>query len=99
MATKTFKIGEYAKGGVITAEVGKTSITIIAKNWDFSTGSRRSSDQTNAKETHRINVGIQDAEAQRKLTMWLCEETTSYYADEIMKWVLSKTKLSKNLFW
>ena len=32
MATKTFKIGEYSKGGVITAETTKDEVTF---NKDF----------------------------------------------------------------
>ena len=31
MATKTFKIGEYCKGGVITVETTAKKVTIIAK--------------------------------------------------------------------
>jgi hypothetical protein len=53
MATKTFKIGEYAKGGIITVEITGKVIVVIGKEWDFSTGSRRSSDQSNAKEFTR----------------------------------------------
>jgi hypothetical protein len=37
-ASKTFKIGEYAKGGVITAEVQGKVVTIIGKEWDTSQG-------------------------------------------------------------
>jgi hypothetical protein len=99
MATKTFKIGEYSRGGVITVETTKTSVKIISKEWDFSAGSRRSSDQSNAKEWNRIEVGIQDAEAYRKLSDYLHDDTTSYYADQILKWIESKVKLSKTLFW
>ena len=31
MATKTWKIGEYCKGGVITIETTKTQFKVIAK--------------------------------------------------------------------
>ncbi len=99
MATKTFKIGEYASGGIITAETSKTSVTIINKEWDYSKGTNRSSDQSNAKELHRIEVGIQDAESERKLTNYLNDITTHYYSEQVMDWVRSKVKLSKNLFW
>ena len=50
MAKKTWKLGEYSKGGIITAEVKKDKITIIAKDWDTSTGYSRGSNQSNAKE-------------------------------------------------
>lgn len=99
MATKTWKLGEVARGGVITAETTKKSIILIAKEWDFSKGSRRSSDQSNAKELNRIEVSLTDSEAYRTCLEYLQDETTSYWADEIMKWVGSKVELPKSLFW
>ena len=98
MATKTFKIGEYARGGVITAIATKTKITVIAKDWDFSKGSHKGSDQSNAKELYRLEVSTNDSYAQRKLSDWLCEESTSYYSDEIMNWIKSKTTFNSNEF-
>jgi hypothetical protein len=38
MATKTWKIGEYAKGGIITVEARGKKVTVIGKEWDFTTG-------------------------------------------------------------
>ena len=103
MATKTFKIGEYAKNGVITAITSPNKVTIISKEWDFSAGSNKSSDQSKAKEAHRIEVSIDPEDnhgnAERELLDYLCEETTSYYADEILKWVKTKVKFPTNLFW
>ena len=92
-ATKTFKIGEYAKGGVITAEVNGKLITIIGKEWDYSKGSRKSSDQSNAKEFTRGTVLSNEQDAEWKLSNFLCDLTTSYYADEIIKWVKTKVKI------
>lgn len=94
MATKTFKIGEYAKGGIITVETTKTKVSVIGKEWDFSTGSRRSSDQTNAKEFTRLEVNPTDDKAKRTVLEFLQDLTTSYYADEILKWIETKVKLS-----
>ena len=94
MATKTFKIGEYAKGGIITVETTSKKVTIIGKEWDFSTGSRRSSDQTNAQEFTRIEVNPNADKAKRVALEFLQDLTTSYYADQIMKWIESKVKLS-----
>lgn len=99
MATKTFKIGEYSSGGVITVETTKTTVKVISKEWDFSTGSRRSSDQSNAKEWNRIEVSVDDINAERKLLEYLHEDTTSYYADQILNWVKSKVELQRSLFW
>jgi len=103
MATKTFKIGEYAKNGVITAITTKNKVTIISKLWDVSAGTNKNSDQSKAKEVHRIEVTINpdnnSGKAERALLDYLCEETTSYYADEILKWVKSKVKFPINLYW
>lgn len=92
MATKTFKIGEYSRGGVITAEVKKNKVTVIFKEWDFSTGSRRSSNQKNAKELYRVEVDVDANNSEQNLMSALYDDTTSYYADMIMKWI--KTKVS-----
>jgi hypothetical protein len=94
-ATKTFKIGEYAKGGVITAEVNGKVITIIGKDWDTSTGYSKSSNQSNAKEFTRATVLANEQNAEWKLSEFLCDLTTSYYADEIIKWVKSKVKIER----
>jgi hypothetical protein len=84
MATKTFKIGEYAKGGIITVEITGKVIVVIGKEWDYSTGSRRSSDQTNAKEFTRGTVASTDRDGERKVNNFLCDLTTPYYAGQIL---------------
>jgi hypothetical protein len=94
-ATKTFKIGEYAKGGVITAEVNGKVITVIGKDWDTSTGYKKSSNQSNAKEFTRGTVLANEQDAEWKLSNFLCDLTTSYYADEIIKWIKSKVKIEQ----
>lgn len=97
-ATKTFKIGEYCKGGVITVEIKGKVIIIIGKDWDYSTGSRKSSDQSNAKEFTRGTVTTDDEQASRKLTQFLNELTTHYYSEQVMDWIRSKVNLPKS-FW
>lgn len=94
MATKTWKIGEYAKGGIITVETTSTKVIVIAKDWDFSTGSRRSSDQSNAKEFNRKSVVATDNGSKRAVLEFLEDLTTSYYAGQIMEWINTKIKLS-----
>lgn len=94
MHTKTFKIGEYAKGGVITVEIVGKVVSVVGKEWDFSTGSRRSSNQSNAKEFTRGTVLTTDREAYRKLYDFLSDLTTHYYTEEILKWIQSKVKLN-----
>jgi hypothetical protein len=100
--TKTFNIGEYAQGGVITAEVEGKKITIIGREWDFSKGSLKSSDQTNSPEFTRLEVHVVDdnsGTSERKLIDFLSDLTTSYYTDEIMKWIKTKITFPTNLYW
>ena len=93
LKTKTWKIGEYAKGGVITVEITGKIIQVIGKEWDFSTGSRKSSDQSKAKEFTRGTVLANELDAEWKLSEFLCDLSNSYYADEIIKWIKSKVKV------
>ena len=97
--TKTWKIGEYAKGGVITIEITGKVIVVICKEWDFSTGSRRSSDQSNAQELYRGTCTTEDDDVERKLLNFLCDMTTSYYADQLIKWIKTKVELPRSLRW
>lgn len=99
MATKTFKIGEYARGGVITVETKGKNVTVIGKDWDMSTGTRKSSDQSGAKEFTRKSVNIEDSGAARTLDFFLCDLTTSYYADQIMQWIKSKVTFAEKYPW
>jgi hypothetical protein len=99
MATKTFKIGEYCKGGVITVETTAKKVTIIAKEWDFSAGSKKSSDQSNAKEWNRLEVSTSSSDAERQLDWFLCDLTTSYWAGEIMDWIKTKVKFKSEFDW
>lgn len=99
MTTKTFKIGEYAKGGVITVEVNGTRIDVIGKEWDYSKGSNKGSDQSKAKEFTRETVDALDSAAYRKLYFFLNELTTAYYSDMIADWIISKTNIKKSFGW
>ena len=97
--TKTWKIGEHAKGGVITVEIQGKVITVIGKDWDMSQGTRRGSNQSNAKEFTRIEVNVEQRDADRQLSMFLFDLTTSYYTDKLMEWIKSKSELDKRMFW
>ena len=94
MATKTFKIGESCRGGVITVEASAKKVTIIAKEWDFSQGSNKGSNQSNAKEWNRLEVSTNGSDAERQLDWFLFDLTTSYYTGQIMDWVKTKTKFT-----
>ena len=93
MPTKTFKIGEYARGGVITAITASDKITIIGKEWDFSTGSKKSSNQSNAKEFTRLEVNLTEDNANQQLEFFLNDLTTAYYTGIIMQWIQSHSTL------
>lgn len=99
MATKTFKIGEYCKGGIITVEIKGELITVIGKDWDMSAGTRKSSNQSNAKEFTRETVLATNKNVHRLLTNFLEDLTTSYYADQVIQWIESKVKLQPELCW
>ena len=100
---KTWKIGEYAKGGVITVEISKNEIAIIGKDWDYSKGSKKSSDQSGAKEFSRKTVSIKEGatvNVHREVSNELHDLTTSYYAEQIMDWIESKCdNFKKFMFW
>lgn len=92
--TKTWKIGEYAKGGIITIEITGNKIDVICKDWDYSKGSNKGSDQSGAKELSREVVEADKPNAYRTLLDTLCELTTSYYADEIGTWIAGQVKFT-----
>jgi len=93
MATKTWKIGEYAQGGVITIDIKGKVIQIIGKEWDSSKGYSRSSDQSGAKEFTRGTIISEDADSYNKLYEFLIDLTTHYYADKLLMWIKSKVSL------
>ena len=96
MATKTWKIGEYCKGGIITIETTKTQVKVIAKEWDYSKGSSKGSDQSKAKEWNRLEVNLSNSDAESKVNWFLFDLTSSYYTDEILDWIKTKVEFNKN---
>lgn len=96
--TKTWKIGERCQGGIITVEINGNIIHIIGKEWDFSKGSKRSSDQSNAKEFTRKSIDSTEANAYYNVFDFLEELSTSYHADEFIKWITSKIKIRQSVF-
>ena len=99
MATKTWKLGEVCKGGVITVETTKTQVKVIAKEWDTSTGYNKGSNQSNAKEWNRLEVNLSDREAESKIDWYLFDLTTSYWTGEIMDWIRTKVKFNTKGQW
>lgn len=100
MATKTWKLGEVCQGGIITVETKGNIVTIIGKEWDYSKGTRRGSDQSNAKEFCRLEVDTDFGDGARRISEYLNDLTTSYWTDQIMEWIETKIDTKKNmLFW
>jgi hypothetical protein len=96
MATKTWKIGEYCRGGIITIETTATQVKVICKEWDTSKGYSKSSDQSKAKEWNRLEVNLTENDAQGKVDWFLFDLTTSYYAGQILDWIKTKVVLNNN---
>lgn len=94
-ATKTWKLGEVCQGGIISVEINGNVINIIGKEWDTSAGYNKSSNQSNAKEFTRKTIVTIDTEAYNKCFMFISDLTTSYYADEIIKWIETKVKFER----
>lgn len=95
MATRTWKLGEICRGGIITAEVKGTKIAIIGKDWDMTAGCTKGSSQKNAKEWTRLEVDMNSRNAYGDMNDFLHDLTSSYYADKIIKWIESKLPLDK----
>jgi hypothetical protein len=86
-ATKSFKIGERAVGGIIKVDInGKV---ILVKALDY----------YSKKEVMSGSVLSTENNAKFKLDNYLNELTSSYYADKILKWIESKVELSKRDGW
>jgi len=99
MKTKTWKIGEVCQGGIITVEIHGKVISVIGKEWDFSKGTRRSSDQSGAKEFTRGTILSNDNNVEHKLESFISDLSTSYWAGEIIKWIKSKIDLAVDDSW
>ena len=91
---KTWKIGEYAKGGVITVEINGNAINIIGKEWDSSQGYSKGSNQSNAKEFTRRTILSNERYSENKMFFFLNDLTTGYYADNVIQWIKSKIQIN-----
>ena len=85
--TKTWKIGEYCKGGIITVELIGDEVNIIGKEWDYAKGTSKGSNQSNAKEWTRLTLDRTEYNAERRCDMFLFDLTTSYYAGQVLEWI------------
>jgi hypothetical protein len=99
MAKKTWKLGEICKGGIITVETKGNKVAIIGKDWDYSKGSTRGSNQSNAKEWTRLEVNAEEAGASREMSNFLHDLTHSWAVDKIMEWIDDKTDVQQIMHW
>lgn len=99
MATKTWKIGEYMKGGVLTVEITGKVVQIIGKDWDTSAGWTKKSNQSNAKEFTKGTILATEENAERKMIDFLEDLTTNYYAGEVVEWIKTKVELKSEFDW
>ncbi len=97
--TKTWRIGEYMRGGVLTVEINGDKINIIAKEWDTSKGYSKGSDQSKAKEFDRETYNATDSNVERQMMNFLEDLTTHYYASVVCDWIKSKVTLKANSGW
>ena len=81
MATKTFRIGECAVGGLIKVDI--TGMVIQVKALDFYT----------KKVVDSGSAMLDDPNIERKLDNYIITLTTSYYTGKIMEWIKSKTNI------
>lgn len=97
MATKSWKLGEVCQGGIITVETNPNTVTIIGKEWDHSTGDKKSSNQSGAKEFCRKQFDVSHSPSSAEFDMEdeLNRLTTSYHADQILKWIKTKVDIKK----
>ena len=81
--TKTFKIGEYAIGGIIQVDIRKNDIEIKALDWNTKKVVSRY-EYTNNDPALRPGYWRSD------VIMYLEDLTTYYYAERIMKYIEGK---------
>lgn len=98
MATKTWKLGEICRGGIITVETKGNKVAIIGKEWNHANGGRKSQ-QKNNKEWTRCEFNAENIEANREMSDFLHDLTHSWAVDEIMKFIDDKTDVQQIMHW
>lgn len=84
-ATKTFKIGEYAVGGIVNVDITGKVILIKFLDW-------------NSKETLVSgSTTSENLNSRYQISEFLNDNTSYHWAETILKWIESKVEL-KNEF-
>jgi hypothetical protein len=87
MASKTFKIGECAVGGIIRVNTNGEMIEVRSMDWDTN----------DILSKYEINARRQDA--RNDLDNVLNELTTHYYAEKIIEWVEQHVTFKTEFSW
>jgi len=92
---RTWKIGECCKGGIISVDITESEIILYLKDWDFSKGSTRQSNQSNAKVLEKISINLRiewsdEVMMLNRIMGILNDWTTYFYADQITNWIKKK---------
>lgn len=82
MATKSFKIGEYAIGGIIKVDIAGNLVGIHALDWS----TKKPVKGNSFKVTNTLRPF-------QEIDSFLNDLTSSYYAGKILEWIESKTNL------
>ena len=85
MATKTFKIGEYAVGGKIKVSITAQAVTIQALSYYY-----------NAVVSETIFSNVAGNYWQTR--EYLEELTSSYYADKVMEYIIANSSITYEMF-
>jgi len=88
--TKTWKIGERCRGGVITVTVRGKEVIVEGKDWDSSGGSSTEASQKNARvwTDDTFDFGVDGQESY--CLVFLEDLATYYHATKIIDWIKSK---------
>lgn len=82
MAKKTFKIGEWAIGGIVQAETKKDSVKINVI-----------SDATKEVIMTKTFYANDDVIPYSDIDWYLFDVTSSYYSDKILTWIKAQFKI------
>jgi hypothetical protein len=85
MAKKTFKIGEYCKGGVISVDATQQRIVVTIS-------------YPNGTILNQGNFNPSLPDEKRRMDFFINDHTTAFYTDKVMKWIESKVKFHKYEF-
>jgi len=93
MAKKTFKIGECCKGGIIKVVTTEKKISINVHDMYLDNKIIATHDEQITDYDKNINC---DA-LERRISNFLHDMTTAYYAGKVMNWMKDKTGIK--FFW